>query len=455
MSPQSSPNSPADENVQPTVPQAPVAPEAPQQYYPPSYESGAPYESAPYGYGPYGSAPPPPYGPPAYSPPPIPPSPNPRRANYLWIYPAAAAAIIILLIAAFAVGHGLTANTPSGVTGDNRAAATVAVPPAAQDLQQTLVNVIHTVQPSVVEVDGTSANGGDIGSGEIYPYSGGGGTYIVTNDHVVAAADTFTVVLSTGQRYPATVVGTDPQDDLAVLKINATGLQTIAIADSSQVEVGQFAIAIGSPLGLTQSATFGIVSAVNRTASEAPSGPAGELTGLIQTSAPINPGNSGGALVNLQGELIGIPTLGAVDPNSGTAANGIGFAIPSDRVKFVADQLIKNGKLVNSGQGFLGISGQDVTPQLAAAYNLPVQSGVLVTGFANDAAGSSPAQQVGIHTGDIIISVNGHTINDNSDLASALTTQSPGTKVTVTVQRGSSQQTFSVTLGERPANLQG
>ncbi|HEX6796377.1 MAG TPA: trypsin-like peptidase domain-containing protein [Ktedonobacterales bacterium] len=394
-----------------------------------------------------------PYAPQPYAPPVTPPPSGPRRPSYVWLYPVGAVAVVILLIAAFAIGHGLgTTSTPTtNATGTNRPAATVAVPPAAQDLQQTIVNVIHTVQPSVVEVDGSSTTGGDIGSGEILTSDG----YIVTNDHVVVAADTFTVVLSTGQRYPATVVGQDAQDDLAVLKINATGLQPIAIADSSKVQVGQFAIAIGSPLGLTQSATFGIVSAVNRSASEAPSGPAGQLTGLIQTSAPINPGNSGGALVDLQGRFIGIPTLGAVDPNTGSAADGIGFAIPSDRVKFVTDQLIKNGKLVTSGQGFLGIAGQDVTPQLASAYNLPVQSGVLVTGFANDAAGSSPAQSVGIHTGDIIVAVSGHTVSDNSDLASALTTQSPGTKVSVTVQRGSSQQTFSVTLGERPANSQG
>ncbi len=467
MSPLTSPDSPTSEDVSSTEPQAqvpavsriPSIPEAPRAY--PPETAHAPYGAPPTPptYAPQAYPPaqtPPPYMPATYGPPITQPPSGPRGRSYLWLYPLSAAAIIILLIAAFALGHGAGTSsvTSTGTSGGSRAAATVAVPPAAQDLQQTVINVIHTVQPSVVEVDGSSATGGDIGSGEILR-SDSSGTYIVTNDHVVAAADTFTAVLSSGQRYPASVVGTDAQDDLAVLKINVTGLQPIAIADSSQVQVGQFAIAIGSPLGLTQSATFGIVSAVNRTASEAPNGPAGQLTGLIQTSAPINPGNSGGALVDLQGRLIGIPTLGAVSPDTGGAADGIGFAIPSDRVKFVADQLIKNGKLVDSGQGFLGISGQDVTPQLANAYNLPVQSGVLITGFANDAAGSSPAQGAGMRTGDIIVAVNGHPITDNGDLASALTTQSPGTKVTVTVQRGSGQHTFTVTLGERPANLQG
>ena len=147
------------------------------------------------------------------------------------------------------------------------------------------------------------------------------------------------------------------------------------------MRVGQFAIAIGSPLGLKQSATFGIISALNRSAQEGAGGTTSVLTGLIQTSAPINPGNSGGALVDLQGRLIGVPTLGAVNPESGSTADGIGFAIPSNRVKFVADQLIKNGHLVNSGQGYMGIEGVDVTSAQAQANNLPVQQGVLISGF--------------------------------------------------------------------------
>ena len=193
------------------------------------------------------------------------------------------------------------------------------------------------------------------------------------------------------------------------------------------------------------------LSALNRTASEAPNGPAQSLTGLIQTSAPINPGNSGGALVNLQGQLIGIPTLGAVDPNSGSSANGIGFAIPSDRMKFVTQQLIQHGHLVSTGQGFLGIIGQDVTPQLASAYNLPAQNGVIVTGFAKDSSGNSPAQASGIQTGDIITAINGQQVASNGDLSAALISQQPGSQVTVTVQRGSSQQQIKVKLGERPA----
>jgi S1-C subfamily serine protease len=306
---------------------------------------------------------------------------------------------------------------------------------------------VKAVQPSVVEITSVSGNQEAIGSGEILTTDG----YIVTNDHVVQGFNQFTVTLSNGSNKSAQLVGQDAQDDLAVLKISATGLKPIAFGDSSKVQVGEFSIAVGNPLGLQQSATFGIVSALNRTASEAPSGPAGTLTGLIQTSAPINPGNSGGALVDLSGTLIGIPTLGAIDPETGTAANGIGYAIPSNRVQYVAQQLIAHGQLTSSGQGFIGIQGEDVTPQLAQADNLPVQSGVLITAFANDAAGQSPAQQAGLQQGDIITAVNGQPIGSSSDLSGILLTKAPGTQVSLTILRGTSQQSVTVTLGERPA----
>jgi S1-C subfamily serine protease len=359
---------------------------------------------------------------------------------------------LALLVAGCDVGSGGGATQSSGGTASGLGAgATVAVPPAAQDLQQTIIAVINAVQPSVVEVQSKGSRGGAIGSGEIVTADG----YIVTNDHVVAGFSSFTVLLSNGQSMPARLVGASPQDDLAVLKVNTSSLRPIAFADSSKVQVGQFAIAIGSPLGLQQSATFGIVSALNRTAGEGQGGPASVLTGLIQTSAPINPGNSGGALVDLQGRLIGVPTLAAANPESGTPAGGIGFAIPSDRVKFVADQIIKNGKLVTTGQGFIGIAGVDVTPDLAAAYSLPADHGVLIRDFVPDAKGSSPAQRAGLKTGDIIIAVNGKQITSSGDLASALISQNPGTQVTVTVQRGSNKQDVKVTLGERPTNAPG
>jgi S1-C subfamily serine protease len=302
-----------------------------------------------------------------------------------------------------------------------------------------------------VEVQSTGgASGGSIGSGEIITNDG----YIVTNDHVVHGFSSFSVSLANGKQLSARLIGEDPQDDLAVLKVDGQNLPPIAIGDSSKVQVGQFAIAIGSPLGLTQSATFGIISALNRSAQAGAGGTTNILTGLIQTSAPINPGNSGGALVDLQGRLIGVPTLGAVNPESGSTADGIGFAIPSNRVKFVADQLIKNGHLVNSGQGYMGIEGVDVTAAQAQANNLPVQQGVLISGFSNDASGKSPAQQAGLQTGDIIVGVNDQQVTGNGDLASALISQQPGTKVTISYVRNSATtQKVTVTLGERPTNL--
>jgi S1-C subfamily serine protease len=366
----------------------------------------------------------------------------------------AVAAVVLLALLAVGVAAALShATQPSGSqTTVGGAAPTVAVPPSAQDLQQTIINVIQTDQPSVVEVTSQGQGGEAIGSGVVLRPNG----YIVTNDHVVSGFSNFAVTLSSGKQDTATLVGEDPQDDLAVLKVNEANLRPINFANSSKVQIGQFAIAMGNPLGLQQSSTFGIVSALDRSASEGQQGPANLLTGLIQTSAPINPGNSGGALVDLQGQLIGIPTLGVQDQQTGGAAAGIGFAIPSNRVKFVTQQLIQHGKLTSTGQGFIGIRGEDVTPSLAAANNLPVQSGVLVAGFVIDASGQSPAQQAGLRVGDIITAVNGQAISGSADLASALISQSPGSSVQLAVVRGSNQPTtISVKLGERPASLQG
>ena len=386
---------------------------------------------------------------------------RPQRASILgsarlWASIAALAIILCLLVSAFAIGR-ITAAGATGTSSGNTAtqssqagaaAPTVAVAPAAQDLQQTVVNVVHTVQPAVVEVTSTGGSGEAIGSGNVIRSNG----YIVTNDHVVAGYSNFTVTFSTGKAMTAQLVGQDAQDDLAVLKVNATGLQTIAIANSNSVQVGQFAIAVGSPLGLQQSASFGIVSALNRSESEGQGGPAGVLTGLVQTSAPINPGNSGGALVNLQGQLIGIPTLGASNTQTGGTADGIGFAIPANRVTFVTAQLIASGHLTHTGQGFLGISGQDVNPTQSTGG---VTSGVVVVGFANDASGSSPAQRAGLQSGDVITAVNGQAVASQSDLAGLLFSQVPGAKVTLTIVRNGAQQTLPVTLGERPVTAQG
>lgn len=436
--------------IDPAAPTVPLGSEGEAVAPPASEQSGqyAPY-IPPSGY----SAPPPmpPYG--VWMPAPQPT--NPRR------WRGALMAVALLLALAIGAGGGAaiashangssTASSSTVVLGAKSAPA-VTVSSNVTTLQQNIETVAKAVEPSVVEITSTGGQSGEsIGSGDILTADG----YIVTNDHVVQGYTTFNVTLYNGVNKQATVVGQDAQDDLAVLKISATGLAPIALADSSKVTVGEFSIAIGSPLGLQNTATFGIVSALNRTASEAPSGPAGELTGLIQTSAPINPGNSGGALVNLQGQLVGIPTLSAANPETGSSANSIGYAIPSNRVAYVTAQLIAHGSLASSGQGFIGIEAQDVTPQIAAADNLSTQNGVLVAGFTNDAAGQSPAQQAGLQQNDVITGINGQTVNSNSDLASALLNAAPGTKVTLTILRGSNQMTITITLGERPVNTQG
>ncbi|HEX8995913.1 MAG TPA: trypsin-like peptidase domain-containing protein [Ktedonobacterales bacterium] len=385
---------------------------------------------------------------------PMPPTQQPRRR---WSNALIALALLITLAIGGAGGAALAlratkSGSSSTIVLGAQSAPALTVSSSTTSLQQSVETVAKAVEPSVVEITSTGGQSGEaIGSGDILTSNG----YIVTNDHVVQGYTSFMVTLSTGVTKQAQLVGQDAQDDLAVIKISATNLTPIALGDSSKLTVGEFTVAVGSPLGLQNSATFGIVSALNRTASEAPSGPADTLTGLIQTSAPINPGNSGGALVNLQGQLIGIPTLSATNPETGSSANSIGYAIPSNRISYVVQQLIAHGSLTSSGQGFIGIQAQDVTAQIAAANGLSTQTGVLVAGFTNDAAGQSPAQQAGLQTGDVITAINGTTVNTNSDLAGALLNDAPGSKVTLTILRGSSQRTITLTLGERPVNTQG
>lgn len=376
---------------------------------------------------------------------------RPRRRPWLGI-------VVALLLLALAGGFGLGRVSGAGsvlgaTTLGTQAAPAVSVSSNVTSLQQTVEKVAAAVEPSVVEITSIGNGQEGIGSGDILTSNG----YIVTNDHVVAGFTSYTVTLANGTRLAAQVVGEDPSNDLAVIKVNASNLTPIAFADSSKLTVGQFAVAVGNPYGLRETATFGTVSATNRTASESPDGPAAYLTGLVQTSAPIAPGNSGGALVNLQGQLIGIPTLGqsTKQPGASASTSTIGFAIPSNTVKSDSQQLMQRGHVTSTGQGFLGIQGQDVSPALAAANGLSVQSGVLIAGFASDTAGQSPAQQAGLQVGDVIIAINGQTINNSADLAAVDAGQAPGTHLRVTYVRGSSQQTVTLTLGERPANAQG
>ncbi len=219
------------------------------------------------------------------------------------------------------------------------------LPATGGDEQAVREAVLTKVRPAIVEVNVTTQQGGAIGSGVIIDSRG----YIVTNNHVVDGAQSMTVTLYDGTNLQAQLVGTDPADDLAVIKINppSKGLTVAHLGDSSKLVVGQDVMAIGNPLGITQTVTNGIVSALNRSVSEGQGG--ATIPDAIQTDAAINPGNSGGALVDMQGNLIGIPTLTAIDSEFNTPASGVGFAIPSNRVATVVPQIISNGSVNSNG----------------------------------------------------------------------------------------------------------
>ncbi len=256
-----------------------------------------------------------------------------------------------------------------------------------------------------------------LGSGVVLDAAKG---YIVTNGHVVEDADNIKVTLKDGRSFEATVVGTDPDADVAVIKVDATGLTAIPFADSSHLRVGDFVIAIGNPFGLTQTATSGIISALGRSGLGIES-----YEDFIQTDASINPGNSGGALVNLKGELVGINTA-ILGPNGGNI--GIGFAIPINMVKGISEQLIEFGEV---RRGYLGVGIQDLTPELARAFNIRGKRGAVVAQVEHGSA----ADVAGIEPGDVVTSVNGISIDDASALRTRIGLLRIGTKVKMEVIR--------------------
>jgi len=276
-----------------------------------------------------------------------------------------------------------------------------------------------------------------VGSGIIISPDG----YIVTNDHVVDGATSIKVTLNDRRILNAKVIGVDKLTDLAVLKVNASGLPSIAWGDSTKLEPGQTVLAFGSPFGYFQfSVTRGIVSAVNRP--NPYSDDARKPGGYIQTDAAINPGNSGGPLVNAHGELVGINTF--IISNSGSFA-GAGFAIPSQIVRATAEQLIKSGKVEH---GYIGIGMNDVTPDNAHFFNLKDASGAIVSQVMPD----SPASRGGLKTGDVISQLNGQNIANGSALQVAVSEMVPGTKITMGVIRDGKPETLDLTVGQFHGN---
>ncbi len=344
------------------------------------------------------------------------------------------------LFAGWQFGHSSATPvlTTAGSTGATTTTTTTSTTEATREA------VIAKVRPAIVLVTVATGNGTALGSGEVINKQG----YIVTNNHVVNGANSIQVTLYDGTRATAQLTGTDPADDLAVIKITppATGLSVISIGDSSQLKVGQEVLAIGNPLGNTQTVTNGIISALNRNVSEGQGG--ATLPDAIQTDAPINPGNSGGALVDMSGNLVGIPTLTAIDPEFNTPANGVGFAIPANRVKLIVPQIIQTGQVTHTGRAVLGVSVASVDASIASQYNLGVDHGVLISSLVSGGA----AERAGLKTGDVIVKVDNTTLNDVSSLGNALITKNPGDKVTVTYYRNGQQQTVSATLGELKAS---
>ncbi|MET9673708.1 trypsin-like peptidase domain-containing protein [Streptomyces sp. NPDC006482] len=311
-----------------------------------------------------------------------------------------------------------------------------AAPRAANDLQDDYQAVIKDVLPSVVQIDAARS----LGSGVVYDGKG----HVVTNAHVVGEEKTFRVTAATGgQPVTARLVASYPEQDLAVIKLDTVpqGLKAAKFGDSAAVGMGQIVLAMGSPLGLSGSVTQGIVSATGRTVSEGQTGGGTGATigNMVQTSAAINPGNSGGALVNLDSEVIGIPTLAAVDPEmGGGSAPGIGFAIPASMVRTVADQIVKDGKVTDSGRAALGITGRTVLNDDSEPAGVAV-----VEAPADGAAGKA-----GLKPGDVITRLDDTDITTITSLSEALASHQPGDTVTITYVRGTETRKTEVTLGE-------
>jgi serine protease Do len=273
-----------------------------------------------------------------------------------------------------------------------------------------------------------------LGSGVIVSPDG----YILTNNHVIDGATDVRVTFADKRQLKAKVVGSDPKTDIAVLKVEGSGFSAITIGDSSKVQVGDYALAIGDPFGVGQTVTMGIISATNR-------GNLGieDYEDFLQTDAPINPGNSGGALVNDRGELVGINT--AILSHGSGGNEGIGFAIPVNLARNVMGQILDHGKV---NRAYLGIMVQDVTPGISKAMNLKDMKGVLV----GDVSPTGPAQKSGVQRGDVILEVNGKAMDDSQELRNTISLMDPNSTVSLKLLRNGSPMNVSVKLGDLPSD---
>ncbi|MBZ6369930.1 MULTISPECIES: serine endoprotease DegQ [Enterobacter] len=352
----------------------------------------------------------------------------------------------LLSAIALSVGLSLSASFPAGAALPSQVPGQAATPSLAPMLEKVLPAVVS------VQVEGTAVQsqrvpeelkkyfGDESPNQQAQPFEGlGSGViidaakgYILTNNHVISQADKISVQLNDGREFDAKLIGGDDQSDIALLQMqNPSNLTQIAIADSDKLRVGDFAVAVGNPFGLGQTATSGIISALGRSGLNLEG-----LENFIQTDASINRGNSGGALLNLNGELIGINTA-ILAPGGGSI--GIGFAIPSNMAKTLAQQLIQFGEVK---RGLLGIKGMEMSADIAKAFNINVQRGA----FVSEVLPNSGSAKAGIKSGDVIVSLNDKPLSSFAELRSRIATTEPGAKVKLGLIRDGKPLNVEVTL---------
>jgi len=373
----------------------------------------------------------------------------PHRTSRTVAFVAVVALLVSGCDAATSVRNAITGPTTSaptasaattadaGVTAPNIVAVADSVRPAS-----VMVQNLTAVPPNVAQRIGAGEVPAGVGTGFLYDPAG----FIVTNNHVVEGADALRVVLPPpdNRELDAQLVGADPQTDLAVIKIQADQLPIVPLGRSGDLKVGQWVVAVGNALGLPggPTVTAGVVSALGRDIPEpgdSPNSSGPTLYDLIQTDAAINPGNSGGPLVDLNGHVVGVNTLGA------SSANTIGFAISIDTARPIIEQLRQNGRVT---RGYLGIAATSVNRAIQTARKLQSPDGVLVA----DVQRGGPAATAGVQAGDVIVKIGDTTVEGQGDLQQALTFQyKPGDTVPLTIVRGGNQQTVQVKLADRPA----
>ncbi len=334
------------------------------------------------------------------------------------------------------------------------------IPKQMEETSRAFSEIVKTVSPAVVNISSTKVvkkqpTPFDEFFDFLYPFPDGRGKrwkeqslgsgvivspdgYIVTNNHVIEQADEIKVILIDKKSFKAKVIGADPKTDIAIIKIDAKGLPMVPWGDSERLQVGEFVLAIGNPFGLSHTVTMGIISAVGR----ADVGIT-DYENFIQTDAAINPGNSGGPLVNIRGELIGINT--AIFSKTG-GYQGIGFSVPSGMVRLVMDQLIRQGKVT---RGWLGITIQEITPEIARKFDLKMSEGALVS----DVAKGSPAHRAGIMRGDVILEINGKRIKDVAGLRNLVAQSEIGSQVDIKILRRDREATLKAIIMELPVDI--